>query len=173
MLTQKKDSVRMSNSEFKADLIEVAVSGTFKTDHVFVSSMQTLGVLRLNASKGEGIFQAANGSNFQLQKTRFWKSIFELTSGGEKIASAAPRGAFKRAFDLQYENEIFSLVPKGSKLRSWSIRDDRERTICEFLPQSGLKRGARIRIGSEIPLPLLVFGYLLVIRRWQEESSAA
>jgi hypothetical protein len=173
MLVQKKESERMSNSEYKTDLIEVAVSGAFKTDHVFVSSLQTLGVLSLNTSKGEGIFQAADGSKHELRKTSFWKSVFELTCGGEKIASATPRGAFKRAFDLQYENEVFSLIPKGSKLRSWSIRDAQERTICEFLPRSGLKRGARIRIGSEIPLPLLVFGYLLVIRRWQEESSAA
>jgi hypothetical protein len=163
----------MNNEAITADWIEVAVTGTFKTDHVFGSNNQILGKLALNAAKSEGFFLGADESQLKIRKTSFWKAQYEIIQNEKVIGKASPRGALKRAFDIDYDNLPVELKPGGSKLRSWTIRDSRGSILCEFLPRKSLKRGARIRIGAEIPLPMIVLCYILVIRRWQEESSAS
>jgi len=160
-------------TELKADMIEVAVSGTFKTEHVFNSSGGVLGVLVIKGSKGEGMFQGADESRLEFKKPSVWKSHYELHDGTAIIGTAHPPKKLKRAFEISLDGETFSLSPGGSKMRSWTIRNAGEQQICEILPRGGFKRGAILRIGAEIPLKLLVFGYCLVFKRWQEENAAA
>ncbi len=163
----------MNKDAYTADRIEVSVSGTFKTVHSFFSSYRNLGKMALNAARSEGFFLGVDGSQLALNKTSFWKSEFEISQDGEILASAAPRGALKRAYDIQYQGNRIELKPGGSKLRSWTVRNSQGVALCEFLPRKGLKRGAQILIKAELQLPLLVLCYLLVIRRWQEETSAS
>lgn len=160
-------------NELKADVIEVTVSGTFKTEHVFNSSAGVLGKLLIKGNKGEGSFQGADDSWLEYKKPSIWKNQYELHEGNLITGKAHPPKKLKRAFEIDLDGELFSLSPGGSKLRSWMIRNDQGESICEVLPRGGLKRGAILRIGAEIPLKLLVFGYYLVFKRWQEESAAA
>jgi hypothetical protein len=163
----------MSLESFTADQIEVSVKGTFKTEHYFAANYQSLGKLLLNAARSEGIFHGADESQLMIRKNGFWKAVYEIRQDGRLIGKATPRGAFKRAFDIDYEDMPIALTPGGSRLRSWSVRDSKGGVLCEFLPRKSLKRGAQIRIGAELPLPLIILCYILVIRRWQEESSSA
>jgi len=163
-----------NKEELKVDVIEVTVTGTFKTAHVFNAELGILGVLTLKSGKGEGSFVGADDSLLAFNKTSIWKSNYELLQGNEVIASASPpKKKITRAFNLDFEGEIYTLSPGGSKRRSWTIKSSPGQAICEFLPRGALKRGALIWIQSEIPLALLVFGYCLVLKRWQEESAAA
>lgn len=163
----------MNKETISADWIEVEVKGTFKTEHVFVSNNQVLGKLALNAAKSEGFFLGADETQLKIRKISFWKSKYEIKQDEIVIGTASPRGGLKRAFDITYAELPVELKPGGTKLRSWTIRDSQGSNLCEFLPQKSLKRGSRIRIGAEIPLPLIVLCYILVIRRWQEESAAS
>jgi hypothetical protein len=163
----------MNNEAINADWIEVSVKGTFKTEHVFVSNNQIFGKMALNAAKSEGFFLGADETQLKIRKTSFWKAQYELIQDEKVICTASPRGALKRAFDINCDDLFVELKPGGSKLRSWTLRNSQGGGLCEFLPRKSLKRGARIRIGAEIPLPLIVLCYILVIRRWQEESSAS
>ena len=163
----------MNKEALTADWIDVTVKGTFATEHVFVSNNQILGKLALNAAKSEGFFLGADESQLKIRKTSFWKAKYELSVDEKVVGTTSPRGALKRAFDVTFEGKPVELKPGGSKLRSWTVRDSGGVGLCEFLPQKSLKRGARIRIGSEIPLPLIVICYILVLKRWQEESSSA
>jgi hypothetical protein len=157
---------------YTADVIEITVSGTFKTNHLFNSAEGILGVMTLNAGKTEAVFQGADNSILEIKKTQFWKSNFELKMENKVVGFASSPGALKRAFDLSLDEKNYVFVPGGSKLRSWTIKDIQDNKVCEFLPRRGLKRGARIRIQSETPLALLVLAYIVVIRRWQEESAS-
>lgn len=160
-------------AELKADVIEVTVSGTFKTEHVFNTPEGILGALVIKGSKGEGRFVGADDAALEFKKPSVWKSQYELQEGNATIAKAHPPKKLKRAFEIDFEGEIYHLSPGGSKMRSWTLRNVQGQGICEILPRGGLKRGAYIKIGAEIPLKLLVFVYCLVVRRWQEESAAA
>ncbi len=159
--------------ELKTDVIEVTVSGTFKTEHVFNTSAGVLGKLVIKGSKGEGSFTGADNSILAFKKPSVWKSDYELQEGNTIISRAHPPKKLKRAFDVDFDGGLYKLTPGGSKLRSWTLSNEQGQQVCEILPRGGLKRGALIRIGAEIPLKLLVFGYCLVVKRWQEESAAA
>jgi hypothetical protein len=163
----------MDQTELKADLIEVTVSGTFKTEHVFNSPEGVLGTLTIKGSKGEGNFTGTDNLVLGFRKPSVWKSQYELQEGSDTIAKAHPPKKLKRAFEIDFEGDFYHLAPGGSKIRSWTIKNTQGQQICEILPRGGLKRGAYLRIGAEIPLKLLVFGYCLVVKRWQEESAAA
>ncbi len=159
--------------ELKADVIEVTVSGTFKTEHVFNTSEGILGALTIKGSKGEGSFVGADEVVLDFKKPSVWKNIYELQEGSSSIGKAHPPKKLKRAFEIDLEGEIYHLEPGGSKMRSWTLNNAHGQGICEILPRGALKRGAFLRIGAEIPLKLLVFSYCLVVKRWQEEASAA
>ena len=159
--------------ELKADVIEVTVSGTFKTEHVFNTPEGILGALTIKGSKGEGSFIGADEVVLDFKKPSIWKSQYEFQEGTVVIGKAHPPKKLKRALEIDFEGEIYHLTPGGSKMRSWTLQNIQAQGICELLPRGGLKRGAYIKIGAEIPLKLLVFVYCLVIKRWQEESAAA
>jgi len=163
----------MDQVEMKADVIEVTVSGTFKTKHVFNTPEGVLGALTIKGSKGEGKFVGADAAVLDFKKPSVWKNQYELQEGGAVTGKAHPPKKLKRAFQIDLEGAIYHLVPGGSKMRSWTLQNSQGRGICEVKPRGGLKRGAHIKIGAEIPLKLLVFTYCLVVKRWQEEASAA
>lgn len=160
-------------AELRTDVIEVTVSGSFKTEHIFNTPEGVLGGLTIKGTKGEGKFIAADESILDFKKPSVWKNSYELHEGTAVIGKAHPPKKLKRAFEIDFEGDIFALVPGGSKMRSWTLKNIRGEGICEVLPRGGLKRGAYLKIGGEIPLKLLVFVYCLVRKRWQEEASAA
>ncbi len=159
--------------ELKTDVIEVTVSGTFKTEHVFNTPEGILGALTIKGSKGEGRFIGADEAPLDFKRPSVWKNQYELQDGTAVIGKAHPPKKLKRAFEIYFEGEIYHLTPGGSKMRSWTLKNIQAQGICEVLPRGGLKRGAYIKIGAEIPLKLLVFVYCLVLKRWREESAAA
>jgi len=171
--SQRKENKLTDQAEVKADVIEVTVSGTFKTEHVFNTPEGVLGALTIKGSKGEGSFIGADEVVLDFKKPSIWKSQYEFQEGTVVIGKAHPPKKLKRAFEIDFEGEIYYLTPGGSKMRSWTFKNIQAQGICEVLPRGGLKRGAYIKIGAEIPLKLLVFVYCLVIKRWQEESAAA
>ena len=160
-------------AELKADVIEVTVSGTFKTEHVFNTPEGVLGTLTIKGSKGEGSFSGADNLLLDFKKPSVWKSQYELQEGNATIGKAHPPKKLKRAFEIDFEDGIYHLTPGGSKMRSWTLKNIQAQGICEVLPRGALKRGAYIRIGAEIPFKLLVFTYCLVVKRWQEEAAVA
>jgi len=162
-----------NGNETRADLIEVTVSGGFKTRHVFNTTGGILGVLELRGAKNEGYFQGVDGAEIQFKKTSFWKSHYLLEEGGAELGSAKPPRAISRSFDLIYGGEGLAVAPVKGISRSWRLLDSRGDPICEIKPRGAFKRGALIRILSQVDVKLLVFVYCLVTRRWQEESSAA
>jgi len=163
----------MDQAELKADVIEITVSGTFKTEHVFNTPEGVLGALTIKGSKGEGKFIGADDAALEFKKPSVWKNQYELEDEAAVIGKAHPPKKLKRAFEIDLEGEIFQLVPGGSKTRSWTLKNSQGQGISEILPRGGLKRGAYIKIGAEIPLKLIVFTYCLVVKRWQEEAAAA
>jgi hypothetical protein len=155
----------------KAGLVEVSVSGTFKTEHEFNTPEGGLGSLTIKGSKGEGTFNSADDSVLEIKKPSIWKSQYELEEEQNTIGKAYPPKKLKQAFEIDFEGEFFKLDSDGSKSDSWTLSDHQGSRICEVLPRGGFKRGAQINVGVEIPLKLLVFVYYLVNKRWSEDAA--
>jgi hypothetical protein len=161
----------MTDQEFIADLIEVIETGAFKSEHLFQYGGGVLGFLSLKTGRTEGVFKAESGEQYHFKKTSPWKSHYEWRDNTSLVASAMPKGKLNKAFIVEYQGNVYGLLPGGSKLRSWKIKTTSTQDICEYKPRGPFKRGAMIRIGAEIPLGLLVFCYCLVSKRWQEQYS--
>jgi hypothetical protein len=162
----------MNNESFKADLIAVIETGFFKTEHLFGTQSDVLGVLALNAGKTKGTYTGLEDLSLIFEKINFWKSQYELKQEGAVIASAAPRGGLSRVVIINFEGELFTLLPGKGLSRSWTLKNSRDQFICEFKPRGTFKRGAMLRIINQIPISLLVFSYCLVSKKWQEQSGA-
>jgi hypothetical protein len=164
----------MNNESFTADLITVIEKGFFlKTEHLFGTQSDTLGVLTLNAGKTEGTFTGQEDLSLIFEKIGFWKSHYELKQEGMVIASAVPRGGFSRVLIITCEGELFALLPGKGLSRSWILKNSQDQFLCEFKPRGTFKRGAMLRIINQIPISLLVFSYCLVSKKWQEQPAAA
>lgn len=162
-----------SQNMINQGLIEVTVSGTFKTEHDFDSSGNSLGSLVIKGGKGEGVFTGDDELSLMFKKPSAWKNQYELQEGKDVIGKAQPPKKLSKAFDIELEGQMVHLTPGGSKGRSWTLKDGQGHEICEVLPRGGLKRGAKIQVETQVSLKLLVFAYCLVVRRWQEESFSA
>jgi hypothetical protein len=173
MMKQTRENKLVEALELKADLIEVTVKGTFITEHMFRAPDGVLGILTINSSKGEGKFLGNDDGGVTFKKPSFWKNNYELYEGSSPLAAAHPPKKLSRAFEIDFKGEVFHLAPGGTKMRSWTMANSQGQRISEILPRGVFKRGAYLKIGAAIPLYLLVFGYYLVIRRWQEEAGAA
>ena len=163
----------MNKGSLTADTVQVIERGLFKSEHIFGSSTDLLGMLTLNASKSRGNYTGSDGRNFDFEKTSPWKSHFQFSERGVTLGNAESRGILKRGLVLVFENENYALLPGGSRFRSWVLRDSQELILCECRPRGAFKRGAQIRIINPLPFALLVFTYCLVTKRWQEQPSAA
>lgn len=159
--------------EVSADMIEVRASGTFKTTHDFLAAGRNLGTLQLNAGKTEGTFQGVDGIKLVFKKTSFWKSTYQLNENGKSLGAAKPLKALSRALSIDYRGDQYRLTPGGGKFRSWRLLDGEEGSLCEFQLRGAFKRGARMMVLAPIEIKLLVFGYCLVSKRWQEQSAAS
>ena len=154
-------------------LIEVSVSGTLKTTHVFDNSGESLGSVVIKGGKGEGVFTGPDNLVLMFKKPSVWKNQYFLEEGKEVVGKAQPPKKLSQALDIEFEDQVYHLTPGGSKGRSWTLKDGQGHEICEVLPRGGLKRGAKIQVETQVSLKLLVFAYCLVVRRWQEESFSA
>ena len=163
----------MNNESFSADLITVIETGVFKTEHVFGTQSDILGVLTLNAGKTKGTYTGSGDLPLIIEKISFWKNHYELKREGAVLASAAPRGGLSRVFIITFEGEPYALFPEKGLSRSWMLKNSQDQILCKFKPRGMFKRGATIRILNQIPSTLLVFSYCLVSKKWQEQSGAA
>jgi hypothetical protein len=162
----------IDRNEIRVNAIEITVSGSFKTDHRFSSADGVLGVLSLNGVKSEGRFRGRDGSNLVLKKNNPWKFHYQLEDGSVILGTAQPLKTFSRRVLINYQGQSFELTPNGFLTRSWALQEPGKGMICEIKPRGMFKRGALQLIYSEVALNLLIFAYGLVVRRWQEESSA-
>jgi hypothetical protein len=163
----------MNDESFSADLITVIESGVFKTEHIFATQSDVLGVLTLNARKTKGTFTGSGDLPLIFEKISFWKNQYELKQEGAVLASAAPRGGLSRIFIIIFEGKPYALIPGKGLSRSWMLKNSQDQFLCEFKPRGMFKRGSMLRILNQIPSSLLVFTYCLVSKKWQEQSASA
>ena len=162
----------LERDEIRADLVVTSVSGTFTTEHLFQASAGILGVMKLRTSKSKGSFQAADGTIFEFENTAFLKPNYELKLDDEVLVRSEKRSALGRGLKVHEGGVTYVLRPGGSRMRSWGLWDEDELPVCELQPKGAFSRGAKIIIRQEVSVPLLVFVYCLVIKRWQEESTS-
>ena len=163
----------MPDDSWLADGVEVTVSGTFTTHHRLDTAAGCLGELTLPAFRRGGIFRAADGRELSVRRTKWWRGWYEMSEDGVVLASARPRGAFRREILIAFAGQEHTLTPAGFLRRGWLLGDGAGTVLLEIQPRGVFRRGAYLTILAPVDADLLAFAYYLVQMRWQEESAAA
>ncbi|MFN3763526.1 MAG: hypothetical protein ACK4WK_10050, partial [Anaerolineae bacterium] len=71
----------MASDVLRADQLEVIPSGFFRLRYEFRSPVGTLGVLTVPAFRTEGRFQDADGRQWRMRRSRWWRREYELRAG--------------------------------------------------------------------------------------------
>jgi hypothetical protein len=108
-----------------------------------------------------------------IRRTSWMGSRYEASDGEEILATARPRGAFKRVIDLDFRGTSYTLVPAGPFRLGWYLLDDQGIRWLEFQPRGAFRRGAYLHILAPVAVELIVLFYYLVYQRKQQEAAAA
>ena len=161
----------MSQDTFTANLIEGAISGTFTTHHYLQADGVPLGELVLPSLRSTGTFTFATGRELTMHLSSLWRGRYELHEGEELLGTAVPRGFFRRNIIVTMGDQGYALSPPKSLSSDWWMLDA-EGTEMFCVRRQGL---VRLRVTIEIAAPvsadLIVFGYYLVYKHWQEEHA--
>lgn len=163
----------MTEQEWAADRIEVAVSGCFTTRHELYAGEERLGELIIPTFARTSTFQGADGRRREIVHTSFWRGTHEMSAGGQVLGRAEPRGFWHRELELQFEGQAYRLQSAGFFTRAWKLVAPDDTVLLQMKPQGAFRRGAYLEIYQELPVDLLVFTYYLVRQRWQTETAAA
>ncbi|OQY37371.1 MAG: hypothetical protein B6243_00730 [Anaerolineaceae bacterium 4572_5.2] len=163
----------MTYKTITTDEIEVLVSGFFTTRHQLRANTEVIGELTLRGMKMLADFRSPDGRELEIEKTNWWKSIYEMREGGAVKGIAYPRGLFNREFLLDMGERIYVLTPIGFGGRVWRLLDNVGTLLLEVRHRGAFRRGANLTIRGEIDFPLMLFAYYLVNARWQEQHAAA
>jgi len=153
--------------------IEVVVSGVFHSRHRLETAAGELGTFSFPAFRGGGVFRTPEGREWSVQRTGWWRPTYELRDGEALVATAHPRGAFRREVAVEYAGRTYVLRPLGFWARVWCLLDEADVPLLEIHPRGVFRRGACLKVLEPVDLPLTVFVYYLVYARWQEEATAA
>jgi hypothetical protein len=163
----------MTEAEWSADWIEVAVAGFFTTRHTLGSAAGTLGLLTVPGFQRSSTFQGADGQELTMRQASFWKQEYELRAGDELLGRAWPAGFLRRDLVVQFQDQEYALQPAGFWTRAWRLVDPQGAALLQIEPRGVFKRGARLQVLAEVELALLVWAYYLVHKRWEAEAAAA
>ena len=163
---------KMTYKTITTDEIEVLVSGFFTTRHQLRANTDVIGELTLRGLKMLGSFRSTDGRELELEKTSWWKSIYEIREEGVVVGTAYPRGTFRREFLLDFGGQVYVLTPTGFGGRVWRLFDNTGTLLLEARHRGAFRRGAYLTIRGEIDFPPMLFAYYLVNVRWQEQRAA-
>ena len=163
----------MSSASIAVDRIEVSVSGLFMTHHHFDTGSGSCGELTVPSFGRGAAFCAADGQEFAIRRTSWLGGKYEMSVAEEVRATARPRGAFRRAIEVDFPSDSFAVVPAGAFRQGWYLLDAQGIRLLEFQPRGAFRRGAHLEVLAPTRLEVIALFYYLVYQRKQEEAAAA
>jgi len=156
-----------------AERVEVSVRGFFTTHHRLQAGAGDLGELVLNGFRRCGRLLTADGRELQVCQTNAWRGWHEMRQGDAVLATARPRGAFRRQVDIEFGGQAFVLEPVSAWRSDWRLVDAAGALLLEVRPRGIFRQGAFVDVHGAVDADLLAFVYYMVYNRWREAAAAA
>jgi hypothetical protein len=112
------------------------------------------------------------GRAYQVQRESIIDSTFSLSSGGEVLARAQKLSVFTRTFEVTVAGRRFELRALSAFRRGFGLFQQR-REVGRVMPVSWLGRKASIELPDDLPLPVQVFVFWLVIVLWRRAANSS
>lgn len=163
----------MAPDVVRADQIEVIPSGFFSLRYEFRSPMGTLGVLNLFAFRTDGRFQDADGQEWRMRRSHWWRREYELRAGDTVVAAARGRGFRRTNLDLEFEGRPYLLEPTDWWGRKWRLLDPAGAALLEIRRRGVLRPGLVLDVLGPVAGELMAFAVYLILAIWREHAAAA
>ncbi|MCK4998048.1 MAG: hypothetical protein KAS23_00885 [Anaerohalosphaera sp.] len=111
------------------------------------------------------------GNTYNLRKAGFLSTEFSIEENGSVIASAS-KTAMIRLFEVDYNNTQYTLRAASPLTRKFVIECGNEK-IGQIAPNVFFARSCSIEIPDDIPIPVQMFMFWLVILMWRRSSNSA
>ncbi|MDW8068358.1 MAG: hypothetical protein RML46_05555 [Anaerolineae bacterium] len=157
----------------RTDQIEIVPSGFFAHRYEFRSPMGTLGVLRLFAFRTEGRFQDADGREFRMRRSHWWRREYELRADDAVVAMARGRGIRRVALDLEFWGQLYRLEPTDCWGRAWHLLDPAGTALLQIRWRGLRRSGLVLDVLGPVEGELLAFAVYLIVTLWRERAAAA
>lgn len=109
---------------------------------------------------------------FQLNRQGLWSGDFTLEHDGAVLARANKPNPFRRYFDLEFEGRAFVLKAFAPITRSFGLYQG-DTPIGTIQPDYWLLWKTTIDLPDEIPVPVQLFAFWLVVLMWRRQSKQA
>ncbi len=163
----------MAPDVLRADQIEVIPSGFFSLRYEFRSPMGVLGVLNLFAFRTGGRFQDADGQEWRMRRSHWWRWNYELRAGDTVVATAQRRGFWRTNLDLEFGGHPYLLEPADRWGGKWRLLGPAGTALLEIRRRGVLRPGLVLDVLGPVAGELMAFAVYLILTVWREHAAAA
>ena len=113
---------------------------------------------------------AIQGRTFEIGREGVMSSVFLLREDGRTIASATKPSAFRRSFDVVFDQTDYKLEAVAPFVRRFELRKD-FRVVGSIHPVHWIGRKAIVELPEYLPLEVQVFITGLVFSQWKKQND--
>jgi hypothetical protein len=163
----------MAPDVLRADQIEVIPSGFLALRYDFRSPMGALGALTLSAFRTESRFRDADGREWRMRRSHWWRREYELRADDEVVAVARGRGFWRTDLDLEFRGGVYRLEPTDRWGGKWHLLDPAGTVLLEIRRRGVFRPGLVIDVLGPVAGELMAFAVYLILTIWREHAAAA
>ncbi len=163
----------MAPDVLRADQIEVIPSGFLTIRYEFRSPVGTLGVLTVPAFRTESRFQDADGRQWRMRRSRWWRREYELRAGDMVAATARGRGFRRADLDIAFGGEPYLLEQADLWGGKWRLLGPAGTALLEIRRRGMLHSGWVVEVLGPVAGELMAFAVYLIVTIWREHAAAA
>jgi hypothetical protein len=113
-----------------------------------------------------------DGTEYQLSREGLWSGDFLLLTGDEVRARATKESAFERTFVVRLDERALRLEAASVFSRSFRLSEHGV-MIGRVTPDHFFTRACTLDVPGDLPVPVQVFIFWLVVLMWRRADSAA
>lgn len=111
-------------------------------------------------------------TDYEIYRESLWMGDFVLSGGGGVMARAAKDSAFVRAFTVRVGDRAFRLSAAHPFTRRF-VLEEQGNAVGEVCPNTFFTRKCRAEFPEDVPIPVCVFLFWLVVLIWRRQAAAA
>ena len=163
----------MAPDVLRTDQIEVIPSGFLALRYDFRSPMGALGALTLSAFRTESRFRDADGREWRMRRSHWWRREYELRADDAVVATAQGRGIRQVALDLDFQGQPYRLEPTDWWGGKWHLLDPAGTVLLEIRRRGVFRPGLVMDVLGPVAGELMAFAVYLILTSWREHAAAA
>jgi hypothetical protein len=130
-------------------------------------------VLTLSAFRTKSRFRDADGQEWRMRRSHWWRRNYELRADDAVVATAQGRGIRQVALDLDFQGQPYRLEPTDWWGGKWRLLDPAGMVLLEIRRRGVFRPGLVLDVLGPVAGELMAFAVYLILTIWRERAAAA